>query len=196
MSNSNDGTAITNVPDLSHILSQIDFDKKPISHGRQAGNGRFSVAKWGSLIIELIAYPQEEAQILEDYGLTKFQYSELRGNALFQAVWKETESSIVALATTGGFSLNARRLAEQGLNVLEEVMASGEDKERLKAIELSARLANLDPLVQAKTKEQAAVENSGVQVVVNFSPELRVPSGFKQGTEVIIDTTAERLNEE
>lgn len=189
------GTTAKMTPDLSSVLDKIDFNRQPTSHGRQGKDkGRFSVAKWGSLVIELIAYPNEEDQILEEFGLTKCQYAELKGNTLFQAVWKETESSIVALATNGGFQLNARRLAEQGLNVLEEIIEQGDDKERLKAIELNARFANLDPLVQAKMRENVATQ-TGVQLVVNFSDQLRVPSGFKQGKEIIIDTVAEVTDE-
>lgn len=197
MTSSTVGTKNVMLPDLSSVLSQIDFDKQPISHGRQgATKSRFSVAKWGSLIIELIAYPTEEDAILQEFGLTKHQYAELRGNSLFQQVWKETESSIVALASNGGFQLNARRLAEQGLNVLEELMEGADDKERLKAVELTARLANLDPLVQAKTREKDVAVNTGVQLVVNFSEALRVPDGFKKGNQVIIDTVAENTDDE
>lgn len=183
-------------PDLSGVLSKIDFNRSPLSHGRQGKRkGRFSVAKWGSLAIELIAYPEEEDNILAEFGLTKLQYAELKGNALFQSVWKETEASIVALAMGGGFQLNARRIAEQGLNVLEEIIETGEDKDRLKAIEMNARFANLDPMIQAKIKDNAAVQ-TGVQLVVNFSESLRVPSGFKQGSDIVIDTVAEVVNEE
>lgn len=193
----NVGTATIKIPDLTSVLDQIDFDKKPISHGRQgASKSRFSVAKWGSLIIELLAYPDEEDNILAEFGLTKNQYAELKGNSLFQSVWKETESSIVALASNGGFQLNARRLAEQSLNVLEEIIESADDKERLKAIELNARFANLDPLVQAKSKDNSQTVNTGVQLVVNFSDKLRVPDGFKQGSGVVIDTVAEVKSEE
>lgn len=185
------------LPDLSTVLDQIDFDRKPLSHGKRgASAGRFSVAKWGSLIIELLAYPEEEDVILEEFGLTKTQYANLRGNELFMSVWKETESSIVALAMSGGFQLNARRIAEQGLDVLEDVIANGEDKDRLKAIELNARFANLDPLVQAKLKENTATVNTGVQLVVNFSNQLRSPAAFQGNKEVVIDTTAEVVNEE
>lgn len=192
MTNLTDGMIIKNRPDLSSVLDQIDFNKKPISHGRQgADKSRFSVAKWGSLIIELIAYPNEEDNILDEFGLTKNQYAELRGNPLFQSVWKETESSIVALAANGGFQLNARRLAEQSLNVLEEIIETASDRERLKAIELNARFANLDPIVQAKIKDNTTTVNAGVQLVVNFSDKLKVPDGFKAGQEVIIDTVAE-----
>lgn len=183
-------------PDLSGVLSKIDFHRGPLSHGRQGkSKGRFSVAKWGSLAIELIAYPDEEDNILAEFGLTKLQYAELKGNSLFQSVWKETESSIVALAMSGGFQLNARRIAEQGLNVLEEIMETGDDKDRLKAIEMNARFANLDPIVQAKIKDNTSVQ-TGVQLVVNFSESLRVPSGFKQGSEIVIDTVAEVVDEE
>lgn len=186
------------LPDLSSVLDKIDFDKKPISHTKRGkATGRFSVAKWGSLIIELLAYPNEEDQILEEFGLTKTQYADLRGNKLFMSVWEETESSIVALALSGGFQLNARRIAEQSLDVLEDVIARGEDKDRLKAIELNARLANLDPLVQAKLKDNAATVNTGVQLVVNFSNQLKSPAAFQgSGEQVVIDTTAEVISEE
>lgn len=183
-------------PDLSSVLAKIDFNKGPLSHGRQGvAKGRFSVAKWGALAIELIAYPEEEDNILAEFGLTKLQYAELKGNKLFQAVWQETESTIVALATAGSFQFNARRVAEQSLNVLEEIIECGDDKDRLKAIELNARFASLDPIIQAKTKENAAVQ-TGVQLVVNFSNDLRVPSGFKQGSDIVIDTVGEVIHEE
>ncbi len=178
------------VPDLSSILDSIDFDKKPVSHTSTARRGHFHVGKWGSLIIELIAYPTEQDAILEEFGLTKFQFSELMGNPVFRAVYKDTESSIVALASNGGYQLSSRRLAEQGLQVLEEIMVHGEDKDRLKAIELSARLANLDPLVQAKLKSEAATVNTGVQLVVNFGEGMPVPAAFKTGQ--VIDVEVEQ----
>lgn len=197
MKNLSDGMTNVAVPDLTSVLSQIDFNKKPLSHGRQGvEKGRFSVAKWGSLIIELIAYPDEEDAILAEFGLTKHQYATLKGNALFQTVWKETESSIVSLATSGGFQLNARRLAEQGLNVLEDVMEHGDDKDRLKAVESAARFANLDPIVQAKTRDNTAQTSTGVQLVVNFNENLRVPDGFKKGNQIVIDTVAEKVTDE
>lgn len=194
---SKDGLKTESIPDLSAILGQIDFNKKPISHGRQGvSKSRFSVTKWGALVIELIAYPKEEDSILEEFGLTKFQYAELKGNPLFQAVWKETESSIVAMATSGAFQLNARRLAEQSLNVLEEIIEGGEDKERLSAISMTARLANLDPLVQAKMKDKDQSVSTGVQLVVNFNDKLRVPDGFKSGNNIIIDAVSEVKDDE
>lgn len=199
MSSSTDGMTqeSTNVqlPDLSSILDNIDFDRKPLSHGSQASRGRFSVGKWGSLIIELLAYPQEQDAILAEFGLTKFQFSELMGNPIFQAVYKDTESSIVALASNGGYQLSQRRLAEQGITVLEEIMASGEDKDRIKAVELAARLGNLDPLIQAKMKQENVAVNTGVQLVVNFGNGLKVPDAFKGQQNVVIETTAEAVDE-
>lgn len=198
MSSSTDGmtqeSTKVQLPDLSSILDNIDFERKPLSHGSQASRGRFSVGKWGSLIIELIAYPQEQDAILAEFGLTKFQFSELMGNPIFQAVYKDTESSIVALASNGGYQLSQRRLAEQGITVLEEIMASGEDKDRIKAVELAARLGNLDPLVQAKMKQENVAVNTGVQLVVNFGNGLKVPDAFKGGN-VVIETTAEAVDE-
>lgn len=192
MKSSKDGLKTESIPDLSAILGQIDFNKKPISHGRQgASKSRFSVTKWGALVIELIAYPDEEDSILEEFGLTKYQYAELKGNPLFQAVWKETESSIVSMATSGAFQLNARRLAEQSLNVLEDIIEGADDKERLSAIAMTARFANLDPLVQAKMKDKDQSISTGVQLVVNFNDKLRVPDGFKSGNNIVIDTVAE-----
>lgn len=199
MSSSTDGltqeSTKVQLPDLSSILDNIDFDRKPLSHGSQASRGRFSVGKWGSLIIELIAYPQEQDAILAEFGLTKFQFSELMGNPIFQAVYKDTESSIVALASNGGYQLSQRRLAEQGITVLEEIMANGEDNNRLKAIELSARLGNLDPLVQSKMKQENVAVNTGVQLVVNFGNGLKVPDAFKGQQNVVIETTAEAVDE-
>lgn len=199
MSSSTDGMTQertkVQLPDLSSILDNIDFDRKPLSHGSQASRGRFSVGKWGSLIIELIAYPQEQDAILAEFGLTKFQFSELMGNPIFQAVYKDTESSIVALASNGGYQLSQRRLAEQGITVLEEIMAGGEDKDRIKAVELAARLGNLDPLVQAKMKQENVAVNTGVQLVVNFGNGLKVPDAFKGQQNVVIETTAEAVDE-
>lgn len=199
MSSSTDGmtqeSTKVQLPDLSSILDNIDFERKPLSHGSQASRGRFSVGKWGSLIIELIAYPQEQDAILAEFGLTKFQFSELMGNPIFQAVYKDTESSIVALASNGGYQLSQRRLAEQGITVLEEIMASGEDKDRIKAVELAARLGNLDPLVQAKMKQENVAVNTGVQLVVNFGNGLKVPDAFKGQQNVVIETTAEAVDE-
>lgn len=199
MSSSTDGMtqerAKVQLPDLSSILDNIDFERKPLSHGSQASRGRFSVGKWGSLIIELIAYPQEQDAILAEFGLTKFQFSELMGNPIFQAVYKDTESSIVALASNGGYQLSQRRLAEQGITVLEEIMAGGEDKDRIKAVELAARLGNLDPLVQAKMKQENVAVNTGVQLVVNFGNGLKVPDAFKGQQNVVIETTAEAVDE-
>lgn len=199
MSSSTDGmtqeSTKVQLPDLSSILDNIDFDRKPLSHGSQASRGRFSVGKWGSLIIELLAYPQEQDAILAEFGLTKFQFSELMGNPIFQAVYKDTESSIVALASNGGYQLSQRRLAEQGITVLEEIMASGEDKDRIKAVELAARLGNLDPLIQAKMKQENVAVNTGVQLVVNFGNGLKVPDAFKGQQNVVIETTAEAVDE-
>lgn len=198
MLNSTDGMTQENskaqLPDLSSILDNIDFDRKPLSHGGQAGRGRFSVGKWGSLIIELLAYPQEQDAILAEFGLTKLQFSELMGNPIFQAVYKDTESSIVALASNGGYQLSQRRLAEQGITVLEEIMVRGDDKDRIRAVELAARLGNLDPLVQAKMKQDNAAVNTGVQLVVNFGNGLKVPEAFKGGN-MVIETTAEVVDE-
>ena len=87
-----------------------------------------------------------------------------------------------------------QRLAEQGITVLEEIMASGEDKDRIKAVELAARLGNLDPLVQAKMKQENVAVNTGVQLVVNFGNGLKVPDAFKGGN-VVIETTAEAVDE-
>lgn len=197
MKNLSGGMMDVQAPDLTGILDQIDFSKKPLSHGRQGATvSRFSVAKWGSLIIELIAYPEEEDAILNDFGITKNQYAKLKGNALFQSVWKETESSIVSLASSGGFQLNARRLAEQSLNVLEEILETAPDKERIKASALVAQLADVDPLQKSKARSQDQQANTGVQLVVNFSPALRTPSGFNQDKTVIIDTTAEEIKNE
>lgn len=103
MSNLTDGTttSITSdnddnqpaIPDLSDILAQIDFDAKPMEYGKTAGQGRFHVGKWGALILELIANPADEESILQSYGLTKYQYENLKASKLFQQVYKETESA-------------------------------------------------------------------------------------------------------
>lgn len=196
MSSLTDGTTpTTTLPDLSDVLSQIDFNKKPISHGKTAQQGHFHVGKWGSLIIELLAYPDDVESVLDAYGLSEYQYQSLLGNPLFQQVYKETESSITAMATSGGFQLSARRVAEQGLTVLEEIIATGEDKDRLKAIEMAANLANLNPLVQAKMKQENQVVNTGVQLVVNFGNGLTPPKAFQGENQTVIDVQAENVSE-
>lgn len=196
MSSLTDGTTpTTTLPDLSDVLSQIDFNKKPISHGKTAHQGHFHVGKWGSLIIELIAYPDDVDSVLDAYGISDYQYQSLLGNPLFQRVYKETESSITAMATSGGFQLSARRVAEQGLTVLEEIIATGEDKDRLKAIEMAANLANLNPLVQAKMKQENQVVNTGVQLVVNFGNGLTPPKAFQGESQTVIDVQAENVSE-
>lgn len=182
------------LPDLSSILAEIDFDRKPISHGSAALRGDFNVGKWGSLIIELLAYPEQEAAILAEYGLTPYQYETLRGNKLFKEVYREVESSLSALAGTNGFQLQARRVAEQGLTRLEHMINHGEDKDALKAIELSANLANLNPALIAKTKQENATINTGVQLVVNFGNGLRKPEAFN-GTNTVIDVNPEDIDE-
>lgn len=196
MSNLTDGTTQdekVKMPDLSDILDKIDFDRKPISHTVTAKRGNFHVGKWGSLIIELVSYPHERDEILEEFGLTKYQFSELMGNSVFKAVYKDVESSIISLASNGGFQLSARRLAEQGQQVLEEILENGTNSERLKAIELIARLANLDPMVQAKLQKEQVAVNTGVQLVVNLSPDLPVPQAFQGNRNLVIDTKAEEV---
>lgn len=184
----NVSTPPSELPDLSSILAEIDFAKKPMSHGSAALRGDFHVGKWGSLIIELLAYPESQDAILAEYGLTPYQFETLRGNRLFREVYREVESSITALAGTNGFQLQARRVAEQGLTRLESIIERGEDKEALKAIELSANLANLNPVLLAKAKAENAGVNTGVQLVVNFGNGLRKPEAFNgAGAETVID---------
>ena len=182
------------LPDLSSILAEIDFDRKPMSHGSAAVRGDFHIGKWGSLIIELLAYPEDTASILAEYGLTPYQFENLKGNKLFKEVYREVESSLTALAGTNGYQLQARRVAEQGLTRLEHIISNGEDKEALKAIELASNLANLNPALTAKTKSEQATVNTGVQLVVNFGNGLRMPEAFKNG-ETVIDVDAEVVND-
>lgn len=182
------------LPDLSSILAEIDFDRKPMSHGSAAVRGDFHIGKWGSLIIELLAYPEDTASILAEYGLTPYQFENLKGNKLFREVYREVESSLTALAGTNGYQLQARRVAEQGLTRLEHIISNGEDKEALKAIELASNLANLNPALTAKTKSEQATVNTGVQLVVNFGNGLRMPEAFKNG-ETVIDVDAEVVND-
>lgn len=197
MSSSTDGMTHTNssLPDLSDVLAQIDFSAKPVEHGKTGNRGHFHVGKWGSLVIELIAYPDEVDTVLEHYGLSRYQYESLKANPLFQKLYKDTERSIMEMATSGGYQLSARRVAEQGLTVLEEIIAHGEDKDRLKAIEMAARLANLDPLIQAKQKQDQAVVNTGVQLVVNFGNGLEPPKAFQGQNNTVIDVKAEKISE-
>lgn len=182
------------LPDLSDILSSIDFNAKPMEYGKTANHGHFHVGKWGGLIIELIANPAAEEAILESYGLTKYQFENLKVSALFQQVYKETESAVLSQASSGAFQLAARRVAEQGLTRLEEIIARGEDKDSIKAFETVTRLANLDPAVQAKLKEDKVVQ-SGVQLVVNFAPGLEPPKAFQGSSATVIDVQPEKVDE-
>lgn len=196
MSNLTDGmTPTTTLPDLSDVLAQIDFSAKPVEHGKTGNRGHFHVGKWGSLVIELVAYPDSVDAVLEHYGLSRYQYETLKANPLFQKLYKDTESSIYAMATSGGYQLSARRVAEQGLTVLEEIIAHGEDKDRLKAIEMAARLANLDPLIQARQKQEQVAVNTGVQLVVNFGNGLEPPKAFKGQSNTVIDVKSEDISE-
>ena len=182
------------IPDLSDILAQIDFDAKPMEYGKTAGQGRFHVGKWGALILELIANPADEESILQSYGLTKYQYENLKASKLFQQVYKETESAVLSQAASGAFHLAARRIAEQGLTVMENIIAYGEAKDQIKAFETVTRLANLDPAIQAKLKDDKVVQ-SGVQLVVNFAPGLEPPKAFQGANNTIIDVQAENVDE-
>lgn len=191
------GTQVTEnqaLPDLSDILSSIDFNAKPMEYGKTANHGHFHVGKWGGLIIELIANPAAEEAILETYGLTKYQFENLKASALFQQVYKETESAVLSQASSGAFQLAARRVAEQGLTRLEEIIARGDDKDSIKAFETVTRLANLDPAVQAKLKEDKVVQ-SGVQLVVNFAPGLEPPKAFQGSSATVIDVQPEKVDE-
>lgn len=182
------------IPDLSDILEKIDFDAKPMEYGKTAGQGHFHVGKWGALILELIANPADEESILQTYGLTKYQYENLKASKLFQQVYKETESAVLSQAASGAFHLAARRVAEQGLTVMENIIAYGEDKDKIKAFETVTRLANLDPAIQAKLKDDKVVQ-SGVQLVVNFAPGLEPPKAFQGANNTIIDVQAEKVDE-
>lgn len=183
------------IPDLSDILAQIDFDAKDMEYGKTASQGRFHVGKWGALILELIANPADEESILQAYGLTKYQYENLKASKLFQQVYKETESAVLSQAASGAFHLAARRVAEQGLTVMENIIAYGEDKDKIKAFETVTRLANLDPAIQAKLKDDKVVQ-SGVQLVVNFAPGLEPPKAFQGANNTIIDVQAENISED
>nr|DAR54726.1 MAG TPA: hypothetical protein [Caudoviricetes sp.] len=195
MQSSTDGMTPTNsnLPDLSDVLAQIDFSAKPIEHGKAGNQGLFHVGKWGSLVIELIAYPDDQEAVLEHYGLSQYQFEDLKANPLFQKLYKDTESTVHALATNGGFQLAARRVAEQGLTVLEEIMVNGDDKERLKAVEMAARLANLDPAVIAKQRQEQATVSTGVQLVVNFGKGLEPPKAFQGQSNTVIDVKPEDI---
>ena len=182
------------IPDLSDILAQIDFDAKDMEYGKTASQGRFHVGKWGALILELIANPADEESILQAYGLTKYQYENLKASKLFQQVYKETESAVLSQAASGAFHLAARRIAEQGLTVMENIIAYGDSKDQIKAFETVTRLANLDPAIQAKLKDDKVVQ-SGVQLVVNFAPGLEPPKAFQGANNTIIDVQAENVDE-
>lgn len=197
MPSSTDGmtpTITNNLPDLSSILEQIDFDKKPIAHGQQRSS-TFHIGKWGSLVIELLAFPHEEAAILEQYGLTKYQYETLRANPVFAAMAKDTEETVYAMAKDGGFQLSARRVAEQALSRLEEIIATGDDKDSIKAAEVAVRLANLDPAVQARLKQEQAAVNTGVQLVVNFGNGINPPKAFQGQSNTVIDVKENEIED-
>lgn len=183
------------IPDLSDILAQIDFDAKDMEYGKTASQGRFHVGKWGALILELIANPADEESILQAYGLTKYQYENLKASKLFQQVYKETERAVLSQAASGAFHLAARRIAEQGLTVMENIIAYGDSKDQIKAFETVTRLANLDPAIQAKLKDDKVVQ-SGVQLVVNFAPGLEPPKAFQGASNTIIDVQAESISED
>lgn len=182
------------LPDLSDILSSIDFNAKPMEYGKTANQGHFHVGKWGALILELIANPADEESILDTYGLTRYQYENLKASPLFQQVYKETENAVLSQAASGAFHLAARRVAEQGLTVMENIIAYGDDKDKIKAFETVTRLANLDPAVQAKLKEDKVVQ-SGVQLVVNFAPGLEPPKAFQGSSATVIDVQPEKVDE-
>jgi len=113
---------------------------------------------------------------------------------LFQQVYKDTESAVLSQAASGAFHLAARRVAEQGLTVMENIIAYGDDKDKIKAFETVTRLANLDPAVQAKLKEDKVVQ-SGVQLVVNFAPGLEPPKAFQGSSATVIDVQPEKVDE-
>ena len=77
---------------------------------------------------------------------------------------------------------------------MENIIAYGEDKDRIKAFETVTRLANLDPAIQAKLKDDKVVQ-SGVQLVVNFAPGLEPPKAFQGVNNTIIDVQAEKVDE-
>lgn len=176
---------------MDELLDDIDFDRKPTKHGNLTKD-EFHVGKWGSLIIELLFYPNKEDEILNNYSLTRKQFSDLMGNEMFRSMYDDLKSSVTALAASGGYQLSARRLAEQGLSVLEEILENGKDTDRLKAIELSARLANLDPLIQAKMKESQG-SGAGVQLVVSFGGGMPLPSSFQVNKTEVIDVQADEV---
>lgn len=196
MLNSTDGmTQDDKIPDLTGILDKIDFEKKPISHGQLSEVGNFNASKWGSLIFELLAYPDEQQQVLDAFGLSHTQYATLCGNKLFQAVRKDIESSLSALAANGGFQLSARRLAEQSFTVVEDIMRNGEkDKDRLEAARMAVQLANLDPVVQARLKEKESGGN-GVQLVFNMAGGMPLPDAFKGKETVVLEAESEVIND-
>lgn len=77
---------------------------------------------------------------------------------------------------------------------MENIIAYGEAKDQIKAFETVTRLANLDPAIQAKLKEDKVVQ-SGVQLVVNFAPGLEPPKAFQGASNTIIDVQAENVDE-
>lgn len=178
------------VPDLSDLVMQVDFDKRPLDFALNEAE-EFGVHKWGALAIELIAEPLHREEIVRKYGLSDTQFALLMENKLFKEVYKETESSISALVANGAFQLNARRLAEQGLAVLREVMRHGNYGEKLNAVKMAALYAGLDPSLHKKDKEVQV--NTGVQLVVNFSGSLPAPSAFKNNNNVIIEAVADEV---
>lgn len=183
------------IPDLTDLLDKVDYQKQPVSHGIDiADEPDFGVHKWGALAFDLIANPHLEEEILEKYRLSPTQFALLKRNEIFLAVYDDTKSSVKALAANGGFQLNTRRLAELGLTAIKEVMVNGNYNEKMKAMELVTRYAGLDPSLNKKDKDVQV--NTGVQLVVNFSDQLKVPAAFKSGAignNMVIEAVADEV---
>ena len=60
---------------------------------------------------------------------------------------------------------------------------------------MAARLANLDPLIQARQKQEQGAVNTGVQLVVNFGNRLEPPKAFKGQSNTVIDVKSEDISE-
>ncbi len=74
---------------------------------------------------------------------------------------------------------------------MENIIAYGENKDKIKAFETVTRLTNLDPAIQAKLK-MIKSGSSGVQLVVNFAVLSHRERRFRGANNTIIDVPKRR----
>lgn len=133
--------------------------------------------EWGGLALELLLEPDNAEEICETYGTTaEAVYAALDSNKDFHAAFSEAKSRIKSLGPNAGYILRAQYMAEQQLRPLQE-LATGPavpPQIKLKAIEMTAKFALLDPSVQKKDDKAAGA--AGVSVTFNFGAGLPTPS--------------------